>query len=1588
MKKLILLFSILLISSIINAQSFWSYASGSIKEDEAMDICYDNTGNIITAGYFSGPTTFAPGISLSSTSLGVADIYITKSNSLGNVIWAKKAGGPGSDRALSAKADASGNIYITGFYYGTATFGSITLTSVSGTQDGFIAKLDPSGNFLWASSFGGSLAEWGNAITVDNLGNPIITGQFQGTTNFGGTSLTSLINPSTSFSSFDVFIAKYNSAGTLVFVKQGAGKFDDRGLDIITDNTNNIYVCGQFSDTIQFQFSHPNTIMNASFVVKYNSTGNEVWFRKLAGVFSIAYSMAIDNTNKIYVSGDFQGTLSYFGTGVTSTISGLYNYKAFLLKIDDSGSFLWGKSESSNSYVSSKRVAIDANQDPYIYGEFNCTLNEYSDAFGTGVFNSIGFGDLFITKYNNSGSRQWFKQLGGPRNDKAHGLLIANVDKPIMAGSFEHHLNLPVTYGLLTTVNSTPYSGYSAASQPPIYCGAPGNYENYSTINCKGYSDAFLFMGVDLTRNAYDYYERSGTLCNLNKLGCCINGSVSFCPDTINLCKNGYINANTKTGEDGYIGPLFHYSWNGSLIDTNKTLFTNTTGYKNLKVTSFDGCYTSLDTVYVKINPLPPPPVITDSYGANTLQPPLTHSIHICGPSTITLTGGNVSGTAYGWSGPYISTHDSVATINTTGNYIFNVVDLNGCSNENEIYITIDSPIPNLFPKQKNDSVTICAGDYRTHIICDSISNPTLSYPYPCVSHTGSYFVSTSPGLLINPVSSLCDLSFNVSATTSGNYTYTAAYLIHNLCVNDTVFFTGHVYIKVLSKPTATLTLSGSTLFCPGDSTLITSTISALSSTNVIVTSASNDSLWFSTSGYAYFTASLLDTVTGCTNYATSMLPVSVKPNPFIILSPYNSIICPSDSVKLTVSLPGAINYEWHGPGGLIPINSQFIYVQTAGFYHCVVTDNTGCVFTLNTVEVKQYSTPFLTSSPSNVICSGSPLNLHVTTLDSTLITWGAPIFGTGATKVITLPGIYTCSVTMCSITTTLSILIIASNPTASITATGPTTVCPFDSVLLTGNPGMANYVWQPGSHLGINYSVHAAGCYTLEVTDAFGCTKKSAPVCVSFTSAVAPISLGINDTICAGQTATLTAIPSGSLGIDWFPYSSYGSVLGSGGTFITPTLSTQTTYYASSVDASGCHSSSTPVTAYIYPTSVLPVIVVDTTVCFGDTLKLLTPYYSGATYNWSGPASSSYTSNLISIPNADSTNAGTYTLQISGYGCTSPTTSVNVGVYYPIAPIVYANDSMCEHSNYYYPIITTYTNHTYDWTGPGGFAFSNDTLSIINTSTLQSGTYSVVSNVFGCLSSVETITLTILAIPPTPVIALTPSVCVGDTIFLASTIPYSYTHTWLGTDGLNSNNTNTFVITSGTLSVTHYYSLVLNNYFCYSLPAFDTVNILVNPIVGVTPDTIVCDGSAFTINCISDFPNYLWNTGATSSAITPTVSGTYYVTSQNGICSTTDSVNVTILDCSVLAINVFSPNNDGVNDVFRFNSKILKHIHCEITNRWGEKVGEFEGIENGWNGNNLNNKPCENGTYFYIAEITTIEGVSKSIKGFLNLFK
>jgi len=187
----------------------WAKSFGEGEPDGAFSLGVDVSGNIYTMGFFYGIADFDPGAGTQYlTSTGDLDVFVQKLDASGNFVWAKSFGGEYSDLAYSFSIDVSGNIYITGWFEGTADFdpgaGTYSLTS-KGSTDVFIQKLDASGNFIWAKSFGGEYPDGAHSLNIDASGNIYITGWFEGPVDFDpGTGTYEL----TSAGEWDVFIHK------------------------------------------------------------------------------------------------------------------------------------------------------------------------------------------------------------------------------------------------------------------------------------------------------------------------------------------------------------------------------------------------------------------------------------------------------------------------------------------------------------------------------------------------------------------------------------------------------------------------------------------------------------------------------------------------------------------------------------------------------------------------------------------------------------------------------------------------------------------------------------------------------------------------------------------------------------------------------------------------------------------------------------------------------------------------------------------------------------------------------------------------------------------------------------------------------------------------------------------------------------------------------------------------------------------------------------------------------------------------------------------------------------------------------------
>jgi hypothetical protein len=422
-----------------SAQSNVSVFGGTLN-DSGVSIAVDSSGNIYTTGFFRGTADFDPGVGVTNlTAVGELDAFVSKLDSTGALIWAKSFGGDDAIYSKSIAVDSSGNVYTAGHFIGTADFdpgpGTTNLITVSAPSvfnyDVFVSKLDSSGNFIWAKSFGGSLLDYGNSIAVDSSGSVYTTGFFRDTADFDpGVGVTNL----TAVGEEDAFVSKLDSSGALLWAKRFGGGVTTQAYSITVDSSGNVYTTGDFSNTADFNPGVGVTNLTAVgqtdvFVSKLDSTGALIWAKGFGGTLNeTGESISVDNSGNVYTTGYFAGTADFDpGIGVTNLTAVGYE-DAFVSKLDSSGALIWAKGFGlANKSNYGKSIAVDGSGNIYTTGSNQVLI---IDPFS---FNT----NFFVSKLNSSGALLWEKSYGGSGLDASFSVAVDSSGNVYTTGYFE-----------------------------------------------------------------------------------------------------------------------------------------------------------------------------------------------------------------------------------------------------------------------------------------------------------------------------------------------------------------------------------------------------------------------------------------------------------------------------------------------------------------------------------------------------------------------------------------------------------------------------------------------------------------------------------------------------------------------------------------------------------------------------------------------------------------------------------------------------------------------------------------------------------------------------------------------------------------------------------------------------------------------------------------------------------------------------------------------------------------------------------------------------------------------------------------------
>ncbi|MFC2113994.1 immunoglobulin domain-containing protein [Bacteroidota bacterium] len=339
-------------------------------------------------------------------------------------IWVKQGSGNSTNEGKAVVADPSGNLYVAGSYGQTATFGTLSVTG----GDMFIAKYDQNGNPIWINSAKGSIKYATYDIDIDSDNNLYVLGSMNSTATFGGISLTTN-------GSNDVFIAKYNNSGELIWAKNYGGPNYDDVKKLSVDGSNNITIIGGFYDNTNFG---NNTVYARGTmdicIAKLDSSGTLIWLQSFGGKgIDAGAGIVCDKDDNIYATGSFADSC-LIGN---NTLVAQGQSDVFTAKFDANGNCIWAK-QSVGVYANYPRdICTDGKTNIYVTGAFGQTATFGSHSL-TGA-GSVPNTDVFIVKYDSSGDCKMAVKAGGASHEQSYGIYANNLGEVFVGGVFHQN---------------------------------------------------------------------------------------------------------------------------------------------------------------------------------------------------------------------------------------------------------------------------------------------------------------------------------------------------------------------------------------------------------------------------------------------------------------------------------------------------------------------------------------------------------------------------------------------------------------------------------------------------------------------------------------------------------------------------------------------------------------------------------------------------------------------------------------------------------------------------------------------------------------------------------------------------------------------------------------------------------------------------------------------------------------------------------------------------------------------------------------------------------------------------------------------
>lgn len=348
--------------------------------------------------------------------------------------WATSAGGMKNDKVRGVAVDREGNIFLAGEGAGEVTLGSMPggkIVKGRGELDFFIAKLDANGRFLWAQMAGGTLIDRGYGVATDAKGNCYVTGHYQGAdADFSGTKLPQR-------GGYDIFVAKYDRDGKMVWIRTAGGSGYDFGHAIAVDGQGDVVISGAVEGDAEFGgVKFPNEGGSHTFCAKYHSDGTLVWAKTATGkARNAGQGVAVDGRGNIYIAGYNTGR-GAFGRQPLVAPDGT---GALLIKLSSDGDALWTNQHIGNPLFHFHEIACDQAGRVWAVGMFRGKVTVGREIFtGTGENDR----DALVCHYGPEGELRWCRAGQGPSIDYALGVATDGAGNCFVTGELSAQFKL------------------------------------------------------------------------------------------------------------------------------------------------------------------------------------------------------------------------------------------------------------------------------------------------------------------------------------------------------------------------------------------------------------------------------------------------------------------------------------------------------------------------------------------------------------------------------------------------------------------------------------------------------------------------------------------------------------------------------------------------------------------------------------------------------------------------------------------------------------------------------------------------------------------------------------------------------------------------------------------------------------------------------------------------------------------------------------------------------------------------------------------------------------------------------------------